>query len=98
MDPVVQPKRNINTKDQSLRRQESPHPNTATLIDYIQKEDWKTPFLRRLRSINMQWKMEIDSRKIKYLDFSSYCQDDVQPQNSHRLGLLVRNGILVCHN
>jgi len=45
----------------------------------------------------MQWKMTIDSWKIKYFDFSSYCQGDVQPRNSHRLGL-VRDGVLVCHN
>jgi len=86
-----------NIPDQLTKRQDWLHPNTATLIEYIQRMGWKTPFLWRLRSINMQWKMAIDSLGIKYLDFSSYCQGDIQPRNSHRLGL-IRDGHLVCHN
>ena len=35
-------------------KQEWPHPNTATMIGYMLKMEWKTPFLRRLRSINTQ--------------------------------------------
>jgi len=58
---------------------------------------WKTPFLRRLRSINMQWKMVIESIEIEYFNFSSCCQGGIQPRNSHRLGL-IRDAILVCHN
>ena len=81
------------TPDQFLKL----HPNTATLIEYIKRMGWKTPFPRRLRSINMQWKIAIDSLGIKCFDFSSYCQGDIQPRNSHRLGL-IQNGRLVCHN
>jgi len=59
--------------------------------------EWKTPFLRRLRSISTQWKMAIDSMDINYFDFSSCCQGGIQPRNSHRLGL-IRDGRLVWHN
>ena len=59
--------------------------------------EWKTPFLRRLRSINIQWKMAIDSLECEYFDLSSCCQSGIRPRNSHRLGL-IRDGHLVCHN
>ena len=82
-----------NIQEQTMARQEWPHPNTATMIGYLKRMEWKTPFLRRLRSINMQWKMAIDSMEIKYFDFSSCCQGGIQPRNSHKLGLL-RDGCL----
>ena len=85
------------TQEQTTVRHEWPHPNTATMIEYLRRMEWKTPFLRRLRSINTQWKMAIDSLDIKYFDFSSCCQGGIQPRNSHRLGL-IRDGRLVCHN
>jgi len=42
---------------QNDEKQEWPHPNTATMIGYMLKMEWKTPFLNRLRSVNTQWKM-----------------------------------------
>jgi len=53
------------TQEQTTLRQEWPHPNTATMVEYLKRMDWKTPFLRRLRSINIQWKMAIDSLESK---------------------------------
>ena len=47
-----------NIQEKTTVRQEWPHPNTATMIEYLRRMEWKTPFLRRLRSINMQWKMQ----------------------------------------
>jgi len=82
------------TQEQTTVRQEWPHPNTATMIEYLRRMESKTPFLRRLRSINMQWKTAIDSLESKYFDFSSCCQGGIQPRNSHRLGL-IRDGRLV---
>jgi len=81
-------------QEQIMVRQDWPHPNTATMVEYLIRMEWKTPCLRRLRSINMQWKMAIDSMEIKYFDFSSCCQGGIQPRNSHRLGL-IRDGRLV---
>ena len=78
-------------------RQEWPHPNTATMVEYLKRLQWKTPFIRRLRSISVQWKMAIDSLECEDFDFSSCCQGGIQPRNSHRLGL-IRDGHLVCHN
>jgi len=86
-----------NIQEQTTVKQEWPHPNTATMIEYLGRMEWKTPFLRRLRSINMQWKIAIDSMEIKSFDFSSCCQGGIQPRNSHRLSL-TRDGRLVCHN
>jgi len=63
----------------------------------MQKMNWRTPFMRRLRSINIQWKMAIDSLEWKDIDLSSCCQGEIQPRNSHRLGL-IRDGHLHCHN
>ena len=78
-------------------RQEWPHPNTATMVGYLNKMKWRTPFLRRLRSISMQWKMAIDSLDCIDFDFSTCCQSGIQPRNSFRLGL-IRDGRLICHN
>ena len=78
-------------------KQEWSHPNTATIVGYMLKMEWKTPFLGRLRSINTQWKMAIDSMDINFFDFSSCCQGEVQPRNSHRLRFF-RNGHLIHHN
>jgi len=67
------------------------------MIEYLQRMEWRIPFLRRLRSINMQWKIAIDSLETEYFGFSSCSQGGIQPRNSHRLGL-IRDGRLVCHN
>ena len=40
---------------------------------------------------------DIDSMDINFLNFSSCCQGEVQPLNSHRLGLF-QNGHLIQHN
>jgi len=53
--------------------------------------------MRRLRSINIQWKMAIDSLEWIDIDLSSCCQGEIQPRDSHRLGL-IRDGHLICHN
>ena len=84
-------------QEQNAGRQEWPHSNTAMMIEYLRKMQWKTPFLGRLCSINTQCKMVIDSMDINYFDFSSFCQGGVQPRNSHRLGL-VQDRRLICHN
>jgi len=97
IDPEPNPVMERNTQEQTTVRQEWSHPNTATMIEYLKRMEWKTPFLRRLRSINMQWKMAIDSMKITYFDLSSCCQGGIQLRNSHRLGL-IRDGRLVCNN
>jgi len=81
-------------QEQITVRQEWLHPNTATMIEYLRRMEWKTPFRRRLHSINTQWKMAIDSMDINYFDFSSCCQGGIQPRKSHRLGL-IRDGRLV---
>jgi len=83
-DPEPKPVTERNIQEQNAERQEWPHPNTATMM----KMEWRTHFLRRLRSINTQWKMAIDSMDINYFDFSSCCQGGVQPRKSHRLGLI----------
>jgi len=96
-DPEPKPETERSIQEQKVERQEWPHPNTTTMIEYLRKMEWKTPSLRRLRSIHTQWKMAIDSMDINCFDFSSCCQGEVQPRNSHRLGLF-RDGRLVCHN
>ena len=53
--------------------------------------------MRRLRSINIQWTMAIDSLEWIDIDLSSCCQGEIQPRDSHRLGL-IRDGHLICHN
>jgi len=97
IDPEPNPETKSNGLDPGTVRQEWPHPNTATMIEYLQRMEWKTPFLRGLRSTNMQWKMAIDSLEITCFDFSSCSQGGIQPRNSHRLGM-TRDGRLVCHN
>ena len=86
-----------NPQEQTLARLEWPHPNTTTMVLYMQKMKWKTPFMWRLRSINIQWKIAIESLEWKEIDLSSCCQGEIQPRNSHRLGL-IRDGHLIRHN
>jgi len=80
-----------------MARLEWPHPNTTTMVLYLKRMNWRTPFMRRLRSISIQWKMAIDSLDCEDLDLSSCCQGEIQPRDSHRLGL-IRDGYLICHN
>ena len=80
-----------------MERQEWSHENTEIMVGYLHKMQWRTPFLRRLRSLNMQWQMTIDSLVCTVFDFNTCCQSGVQPSNSFRLGL-VRNDHLICHN
>ena len=80
-----------------MARQEWPNPNTTTMVLNLKKMKWRTPFMRRLRSISIQWKMAIDSLECKDFDLSSCCQGEIQPRDSHRLGL-IRDGHLICHN
>jgi len=91
------PPQNIHIQEQAMVRQEWPHPNTATMVGYLNKMKWRTPFLRRLRSISMKWKMAIDSVDCEDFGFSTCCQGGIQPHNSFRLGL-IRDGRLICHN
>jgi len=91
---------NNHMQKQATTRQEWPHPNTATMVEYLHKMKWRTPFLRRLRSLSRQWKMAIDSLDCTiFFDFSSCCQSGsgIQPRKSFRLGL-IRDGRLICHN
>ena len=67
-----------NPQEQTLVRLEWPHPNTTTMVLYMKKMKWRTPFLRRLRSINIQWKMAIDSLEWEDIDLSSCCQGDTK--------------------
>ena len=67
------------------------------MVFYLQKKNWRTPFLWRLRSINTQWKITIESLVWKELDLSSCSQGFIQPRNSHRLGH-IRDGGLIAHN
>jgi len=85
------------SQEQTLARLEWPHPNTTTMILYIQKMKWRTPFFWRLRSINTQWKIAMESLEWEEIDLSSCCQGEIQPRNSHRLGL-IRDGRLIYHN
>ena len=95
--PPDRPPQDNHLQEQALARQEWPHPNTTTMVLYMQKMKWRTPFMRRLRSINIQWKMAIDSLEWVDIDLSSCCQGQIQPRDSHRLGL-IRDGHLICHN
>jgi len=94
---LYRPPQGNHIQEQATVRQEWPHPNTATMVEYLKRMEWKTPCLRRLHSINIQWKMAIDSLECEYFNFSSCCQGGIQPRNSHRLEL-IRDGRLVCHN
>jgi len=58
---------------------------------------WRTPFLRRLRSINIQWKMAIETLEWVDIDLSSCRQGEIQPRFRHRLGLK-QDDHLICHN
>jgi len=49
-EPRLETDRSI--QGQNVGTQEWPHPNTATMIGYMLKMEWKTPFLRRLRLIS----------------------------------------------
>ena len=91
------PTQNYLIRVQAMERQEWPHENTEIMVVYLDKMQWRTPFLRRLRSINTQWQMAIDSLICGVFDFSTCCQSGVQPRNSFRLGL-VRKSRLICHN
>ena len=71
---------------QAGTRQECPHESTEIIVGYLHKMQWRTPFLRRLRSINKQWQMTIDSLPCAIFDFSTACQSSVQPRDSFRLG------------
>jgi len=90
---------NNHRQEQATTRQEWPHPNTDIMVGYLHKMKWRTPFLRRLRSLSRQWKMAIDSLDCTIFDFSACCQSGsgIQPRNSFRLGL-IRDGHLICHN
>jgi len=84
-------------QEQTSTRPEWPHENTATMILYLRKRNWRTPFLWRLRSISTQWKIAIESLEWEEIDLSSCSQGVIQPRNSHRLGL-IRDGGLIAHN
>jgi len=91
------PPQDHHLQEQTIARPGWPHPNTTTMVLYLKRMNWRTPFMRRLRSISIQWKMAIDSLDSEDLDPSSCCQGEIQPRNSHKLGL-VRDGYLICHN
>jgi len=58
------------SQEQTSTRLEWPHENTATLVLYLRKRNWRTPFLWRLRSISTQWKTAIEALKWKEMDLS----------------------------
>ena len=93
----IGPPQNTHTQLQAHERQEWPHENTEIMVGYLHKMRWRTPFLRRLRSLSKQWQMAIDSLPCAVFDFSTCCQSNVQPRNSFRLGL-VRDDRIFCHN
>jgi len=80
------PPQDIDLQPQAGTRQECPHESTEIIVGYLHKIQWRTPFLRRLRSINKQWQMTIDSLPCAIFDFSTACQSSVQPRDSFRLG------------
>jgi len=92
-----EPPQNTHTQLQAEVRQECPHESTEIIVCYLYKMQWRTPFLRRLRSLNKLWLMTIDSLPCTVFDFSTFCQSNVQPRNSFRLGL-ARHDRLICHN
>jgi len=48
------PPQDIHLQSQAGTRQECPHESTEIIVGYLHKIKWRTPFLRRLRSINKQ--------------------------------------------
>jgi len=92
-----EPLHNTHIQLQARERQEWPHENTEIMVGYLHKMRWRTPFLRRLRSLSKQWQMAIYSLPCAVLDFSTCCLSNVQPRNSFRLGL-VRDDRIICHN
>jgi len=87
----------IHLQSQVGTRQECPHESTEIIVDHLHKVQWRTPFLRRLRSINKQWQMAIDSLPCAIFDFSTICQGSVQPRDSFRLGT-VRHDVIIYYN
>jgi hypothetical protein len=83
--------------DPTSMRREWPHEITETIILYLLKINWRTPFLWRLRSTNTQWKIAIESVGWKAMDLSSCSQGSIQPRNSFRLGLF-RDAVLIVEN
>jgi len=61
-------------QSQADTRQECPHESTEIIVSYLHKVQWRTPFLRRLRSINKQWQRAIDSLPCAIFEFSTICQ------------------------
>ena len=84
----------IHLQSQAGTRQECPHESTEIIVGHLHKVQWRTPFLRRLRSINKQWQMAIDSLPCAIFDFSTICQSSVQPRDSFRLGLARHDGLI----
>jgi len=84
----------IYPKSQAGTRQECPHECTEIIVSHLHKLQWRTPFFRRLRSINKQWQMAIDSLPCVIFDFSTICQSSVQPRDSFRLGTVRHDGII----
>jgi len=91
------PPQDHHLQEQTVARPEWPHPSTTTMVLYLKRMNWRTPFMRRLQSISTQWKMAIDSLDCEDLDLISCCQGEIQPRNSHRL-VLVQDSYLICHN
>jgi len=91
------PSQDIHIQSQAGARQECPHESTEIIVGYLHRIQWRTPFLRRLRSINKQWQTIIDSLPCAVFDFSTTCQSHVQPRDSFRLGM-VRHDRLIYHN
>jgi len=88
------PPQDIHPQSQAETRQERPHEKTEIIVGYLHKAKWRTPFLRRLRSINKQWQMAIDSLPCAIFDFSTICQSSVQPRDSFRLGMPRHDGTI----
>ena len=74
------PPRNIHTQMQAGKQKECPHESIQIIVCYLYKIQWRTPFLRRLRSLNKLWLMTIDSLPCIVFDFSTFCQSNVQLQ------------------
>ena len=91
------PPQDIQSQQQADTRQECPHESTEAIVSYLHRTKWRTPFLRRLRSINKQWETVIDSLPCEIFDFSTICQSSVQPRDSFRMGL-VRHDRTIYHN
>ena len=87
----IYPKSQAGTRQEC---QECPHECTEIIVSHLHKLQWRTPFFRRLRSINKQWQMAIDSLPCVIFDFSTICQSSVQPRDSFRLGTVRHDGII----